>query len=212
MGALVMAHSDDQGLILPPKIAPIPVVLIPIYRDPEMRSRVINTAREIEKETAPIAKILVDEREQYTPGWKFNEWELKGVPIRIEIGPRDLERQQVVLVRRDNGEKISVSRNLLAQKVKELLDEVQEGIYNKALKFRDENTVEIDSYDEFKERMEDGVFALSHWCNSPECEEKIKEDTKATIRVIAFDAPEEKGKCIICGKESNKRATFARAY
>ncbi|HUV13181.1 MAG TPA: proline--tRNA ligase [Acidobacteriota bacterium] len=212
VGALVMAHSDDQGLILPPKIAPVPVVLIPIYRDPQMRSEVIRAAREIEKEIAPVVKIKVDDREQYTPGWKFNEWELKGVPIRIEIGPRDIERQQVVLVRRDNGEKISVSRNTLASKIKELLDEVQQGIFNKALRFRDENTVEIDSYEKFKEQMENGIFAKSHCCQNPACEEKIKEDTKATIRVIAFDEPEEQGKCIICGNESNKRAIFAKAY
>ena len=196
IGALVMAHSDDQGLILPPKIAPIQVVLIPIYRDPEMRSKVIRAVKEIEREMAAVARIRLDDREQYTPGWKFNEWELKGVPIRIEIGPRDLERQQVVLVRRDNGEKISVSRNLLTSRVEELLDEVQHGIYNKALKFRDENTVEIDSYDEFKKRMEDSVFAKSHWCRNPECEKKIKDETKA----------------IICGKDSNGRAIFAKAY
>ncbi len=212
IGALVMAHSDDQGLILPPKIAPIQVVLIPIYRDPEMRSKVIRAVKEIEREMAAVARIRLDDREQYTPGWKFNEWELKGVPIRIEIGPRDLERQQVVLVRRDNGEKISVSRNLLTSRVEELLDEVQHGIYNKALKFRDENTVEIDSYDEFKKRMEDSVFAKSHWCRNPECEKKIKDETKATIRVIEFDAEKEKGKCIICGKDSNGRAIFAKAY
>jgi prolyl-tRNA synthetase len=212
MGALVMAHSDDQGLILPPKIAPIQVVLVPIYRDPEMRSKVIRAVKEIEREMAGAARIRVDDREQYTPGWKFNEWELKGVPIRIEIGPRDLERQQVVLVRRDSGDKIPVSRNLLASRVEELLEEVQHGIYNKALKFRDENTVEMDSYGEFKERMEDGIFAKSHWCRNPECEEKIKDETKATIRVIEFNAAKEKGKCIICGKDSNGRAIFAKAY
>jgi prolyl-tRNA synthetase len=212
IGALVMAHSDDKGLVLPPKIAPIQVVLIPIYRDTEMRTRVVNASREIEKELAGIAKVFVDDREQYTPGWKFNEWELKGVPIRIEIGPRDLDRQQVVLVRRDNGEKIPVSRNGLAAKIDELLNEVQNGIFNKALKFRDENTLAIDAYDEFKKRMEDGVFAFSHWCGNPDCEEKIKEETKATIRVLAFETPAEKGKCIICGGESSKRAIFAKAY
>jgi prolyl-tRNA synthetase len=212
MGALVMAHSDDQGLILPPRIAPMPVVLVPIYRDPAMRSTVIAAAKEIRKELESVTRLHVDDREQYTPGWKFNEWELKGVPLRIELGPRDLERQQVVLVRRDNGEKISVSRNMLASKVESLLEEVQNGIYNKALKFRDENTVELDSYDDFKDRMEDGVFALSHWCGNTACEEKIKEETKATIRVIASDAPDEKGECIVCGAESPKRAVFAKAY
>jgi prolyl-tRNA synthetase len=212
IGALVMAHSDDQGLVLPPKIAPIQVVLIPIYRDTEMRARVVSASREIEKELAGTAKVFVDDREQYTPGWKFNEWELKGVPIRIEIGPRDLDKQQVVLARRDNGEKIPVSRNSLAVKVTELINEVQNGIFNKALKFRDENTVAIDSYEEFKKRMEDGVFALSHWCGNSKCEDKVKEETKATIRVISFDTPDEKGKCIICNGDSPKRAIFAKAY
>ena len=212
VGALVMAHSDDQGLILPPKIAPIPVVLVPIYRDPAMRNKVLTAAKEIQSELAQVTKVHIDDRQQYTPGWKFNEWELKGVPIRIEIGPRDLDRQQVVLVRRDNGEKMSVSRNALAARTKELLDEVQEGIYNKALKFRDENTVQIDSYDEFKAKMEDGVFALSHWCGNAECEGKIKDETKATVRVLAFETPEEEGKCLICGGDSHKRAIFAKAY
>lgn len=212
LGALIMAHSDDQGLILPPKIAPIQVVLIPIYRDADMRNRVINAAREIEKELSEKVKVFLDDREQYTPGWKFNEWELKGVPLRIEIGPRDLERQQVVVVRRDNGEKISIGRYELDSKIREMLDIVQAGIFNKALKFRDENTINIDSYDDFKTRMEDGVFALSHWCGNSKCEETIKNDTKATLRVIPFDLPQEKGRCIICGNDSPKRAIFAKAY
>ena len=212
MGALVMAHSDDSGLILPPRIAPFPVVLIPIHRDPGMRSRVMSSVREIEKELATVTGIYVDDREQYTPGWKFHEWELKGIPLRIELGPRDLDRQQVTLVRRDTGERTAISRNFLVSRVKELLEEIQTGIFNKSLKFRDENTVRIDSYDEFKERMEDGIFALCHWCVKPECETKIKDETKATLRLFAFEHPDEEGKCIICGSPSKKRAIFAKAY
>ncbi len=211
VGALVMVHSDDKGLVLPPKIAPIAVIIVPIYHDADVKAKVISCAEKIKCELKENGADI-DKREQYTPGWKFNEWELKGVPLRIEIGPMDIEKNQVVIVRRDTSEKFFVNRNQVAVKVSVLLDTMQKDIFEKAKKFKHENTANIDSLDEFIAKMEEGIFAQSHWCTSNECEETIKEKTKATIRCVPFDSPQEKGKCIVCGKDSPQRVVFAKAY
>jgi prolyl-tRNA synthetase len=216
VGALVMAHGDDRGLILPPRVAPIAVVIVPIWRNPIHREKVLEMARECKERVEGAWTVMVDDREQYSPGWKYNEWDLKGVPLRIEIGPKEVTEGKVMLVRRDiprDSWKDQVSCAELKEKVGKLLDEIQKNLFDRCKRFRDENTVEIDSFDEFSERMEEpGVFARSHWCGGGECEATIKDKTKATIRCIPFDSGEEKGKCILCGKESSHRVIFARAY
>lgn len=213
IGAIVMAHGDDRGLVLPPRIAPFAVVIVPIYRDAASQEAVIKAARGCKERIAEAASVHIDDREQYTPGWKFNEWELRGVPLRIEIGPRDVEKGQVILVRRDDGSKESVPQNRLRDTVVEVLDEIQKNLFERCKKFRDENTAAIDDFGDFREKMEDpGLFARSHWCGSGECEAAIKEQTKATIRCIPLDADEERGRCVLCGKDSSRRVIFARAY
>jgi len=213
IGAIVMAHGDDRGLILPPRVAPIAAVIVPIFRDAASREKVLEAARKCRELIADSATVEIDEREQYAPGWKFNEWELRGVPLRIEIGPRDVQNEQVVLVRRDSGKKETFPQSGLRESVVALLDEIQKNLFERCLKFRDENTINVDDFSEFSAEMESpGIFARSHWCGSAECEAAIKEQTKATIRCIPFDSDDEKGKCVLCGKESNRRVIFARAY
>jgi len=213
IGALVMAHGDDQGLVLPPKIAPVCVVIVPIYRDADGRTKTVATAHQIKESIGAGCIVKVDDRDEHTPGWKFNEWELKGVPIRLEIGPKDIEKNQVILVRRDTGEKTPVNRNLVASRVPAVLDEIQHNVFEKAVAFREENTVDVDSLDELVERMKDGCFARCHWGgNETDAEDVIKNKTKATLRVIPFDGPEEEGACIVTGKPSKRRVIFAKAY
>lgn len=215
MGALIMAHSDDNGLILPPKLAPIQVVMVPIYKGDEQRDAILNRMDELKKELAALGvTVKIDDRDNLRPGFKFAEWELKGVPVRIAIGPRDLENGVVELARRDTLTKESVSQEGLAEYVKGLMDTIQENIYAKALKFRDENTRKVDSWEEFKEEIEKGGFLLCHWDGTKETEERIKEETKATIRCIPTDSfvIEEEGTCIYSGKPSKQRVIFARAY
>jgi len=213
IGALVMAHGDDQGLVLPPKIAPVCVVIVPIYRDPDGRAKTVATAHQIKESIGAACTVRVDDRDEHTPGWKFNEWELKGVPIRLEIGPKDIEKNQVILVRRDTGEKTPVNRNLVASRVPAVLDEIQHNVFEKAVAFREENTVDVDSLDELVERMKDGCFARCHWGgNETDAEDVIKDKTKATLRVIPFGGPEEEGACIVTGKPSKRRVIFAKAY
>jgi len=213
IGAIVMAHGDDKGLILPPRVAPIAVVIVPIYKDDASRKKVLKVAEECKNTIGEAAAAHIDDRDQYTPGWKFNDWELKGVPLRMEIGPRDVENEQVVLVGRDEGKKESVPQSRMRERVLELLDEIQTSLFERCTRFRDENTFDIDDFGEFAAKMESpGIFARSHWCGEPECEAAIKDQTKATIRCIPFDADEEKGQCMICAKESDRRVIFARAY
>lgn len=215
MGALIMAHSDDNGLILPPKLAPIQVVMVPIYKGDEQRDAILNRMDELKKELAALGvTVKIDDRDNLRPGFKFAEWELKGVPVRIAIGPRDLENGVVELARRDTLTKESVSQEGLAEYVKGLMDTIQENIYAKALKFRDNNTRKVDSWEEFKEEIEKGGFLLCHWDGTKETEERIKEETKATIRCIPTDSfvIEEEGTCIYSGKPSKQRVIFARAY
>ncbi len=215
MGALIMAHSDDNGLILPPKLAPIQVVMVPIYKGDEQRDAILNRMDELKKELVALGvTVKIDDRDNLRPGFKFAEWELKGVPVRIAIGPRDLENGVVELARRDTLTKESVAQEGLAEYVKGLMDTIQENIYAKALKFRDDNTRKVDSWEEFKEEIEKGGFLLCHWDGTKETEERIKEETKATIRCIPTDSfvIEEEGTCIYSGKPSKQRVIFARAY
>lgn len=214
MGALIMAHSDDDGLVLPPKLAPIQVVIVPIYKGEEQLDA-------ISEKVAPLLKALrklgisvkFDNRDTYKPGFKFAEWELKGVPVRIALGKRDMENGTAEVARRDTKEKQSYQFEELDTAIPSLLDEIQQNIYNKALDFRTENTTKVENYDEFKQVLEaKGGFIAAHWDGTEETEAKIQEETKATIRCIPFDSPEEEGKCIYTGKPSNKRVYFAKAY
>ena len=216
MGALIMAHSDDNGLVLPPKLAPIQVVIIPIFRSDEELEAVSAKAREIMGKLRPLG-ILVkfDNRDSHKPGWKFAEYELKGVPVRIAIGPRDLENNTVEIARRDTLTKTSVSLNESAIEdiIPQLLQEVQQNIYDKAMAFRNEKTTEVNSWEEFQEVLEtNGGFISAHWDGTAETEEEIKELTKATIRCIPLDRQPEEGKCVRTGKYSQGRVLFAKSY
>ncbi len=214
MGALIMAHSDDNGLVLPPKLAPIQVVIVPIYNKAEQLQLLTEHILPIKKQLeAKGITVKFDDRDNYKPGFKFAEHEMRGVPVRIAIGPRDLENKTVEIARRDTLEKKVYPVDQITDVVVNLLDEIQQNIFNKALKFREEHTYKTDSYEEFKEILDTkGGFILAHWDGTSETEDLIKEETKATIRCIPFDAPEEAGKCIRTGKPSNKRVVFARAY
>jgi len=214
IGALIMAHSDDNGLVLPPKLAPIQVVIVPIYKGEEQLSQISEKVNIIKKNLeAKGISVKFDDRDTQKPGWKFAEYELKGVPVRIAIGPRDIENNTLEIARRDTLEKETKSQDGIENYIEELLVKIQDNIYQKALRFRENNTFKADTYDEFKEIIENkGGFVLAHWDGTPETEQKIKEETKATIRIIPLDAKEELGKCIYSGKPSNKRVIFAKAY
>jgi prolyl-tRNA synthetase len=213
VGALIMAHSDDNGLVLPPRLAPLEVVLVPIYRTDEEKSRVMEVGERIVRELAARFTVKLDDRDQFKPGFKFSEWELLGVPVRIELGPRDVEAGQAVLVRRDTMEKAAVPTEGIAAEIERTLGLVQKNLFDRALKFRKENTAKIDTYEQFKEYVAaDSGFALIHWAGSKEDEQRIQEETKATIRCIPFDAEEEEGQCIITGKKSMRRVIAAKAY
>lgn len=214
MGALIMAHSDDSGLVLPPKLAPIQVVIVPIYRNEEQLAEITNKVNEIRTALkAAGISVKYDDSDAYKPGWKFAEYELRGVPVRLAIGSRDLENGTVEVARRDTKTKETVPLEGISDYIQRLLDDIQKAIYAKALAFREENTHKIDSYAEFKEVLDGkGGFVLAHWDGTSETEEKIKEETKATIRCIPLDAPEEAGICIYSGKPSSRRVIFAKAY
>ncbi|PVY36525.1 proline--tRNA ligase [Pontibacter virosus] len=214
MGALVMAHSDDEGLVLPPKLAPIQVVIVPIYKGEEQLAQISEKVEQLRKELmAKGISVKFDNRDTERPGFKFAEWELKGVPVRIAIGARDLENGTAEVARRDTKEKSTQQFDSLATYIPALLDEIQENIYNRALTFREENTTKVDSYEEFKQVLDaKGGFVLAHWDGTSETEERIKEETKATIRCIALDTPEEDGVDMITGKPSRQRVYFAKAY
>ena len=214
MGALVMAHSDDNGLVLPPKLAPTQVVFIPIFKNDEELERITQKVNEIKSGLEKLGITThFDNRDTLKPGFKFAEYELKGYPVRIAIGPKDLEKGTVEVARRDTLTKEFVSQDIVVEYIKNLLDEIQKNIFNKALQFREQNTRKVDTFEEFKQVLDsDGGFILAHWDGSPETEEKIKEETKATIRCIPLDVSPEEGKCIFTGKPSNKRVIFARAY
>ena len=213
IGALIMAHSDDNGLVLPPKLAPIQVVIVPIYKSPEDLAKISERVGSIVGELRSRGiTVKFDDDDQQRSGWKFAEYELKGVPVRLGIGMRDLENGTIEVARRDTLTKESRPLEGIADHVTLLLDEIQQNVYNKALAFREENTFRVDTWDEFKEQIEKGGFLLAHWDESAETEEKIKDLTKATIRCIPLDAPLEEGKCVFSGRPSSRRVVFARAY
>ena len=216
MGALIMTHSDDQGLVVPPRLAPDQAMIVPIYRSDEERTAVLDASAKLKSSLKEAGvRCRVDDREQYKPGFKFNEWELKGVPLRIELGPRDLKENKAVLARRDTVEKTFASLDGVGETVLGLLDLIQKNLFNQAVAFRDRLTREVTDYDDFKAKMEgEGGFAISSWCGQAECETRIKEETKATIRLIPFEGGEAKGDCtcVACGAKAEKTAYFARAY
>ena len=213
MGALIMAHSDDNGLVLPPKLAPIQVVIVPIYRQPEDLARLAVKLQPLVGELKSRGiSVKFDDDDKNKPGWKFAEYELRGVPVRIAMGMRDLENGTIEIARRDTLTKETQQFAGAADFIINLLDEIQANIYQKALNFREQNTREANSQDEFKEQIERGGFISAHWDGTAETEERIKEETKATIRCIPFNAPEETGVDVFSGKSSNRRVLFARAY
>jgi len=213
MGALIMTHSDDNGLVLPPKLAPHQVAMVPIYKGEEQRAKVVAELEKI-KEILEVRGIRVklDDRDTHKPGWKFAEYEFKGVPIRMAMGMRDLENGTVEIARRDTLEKKSFERKDLGNKIEHMLENIQQNLYHKAIDRREENTHSADSYAEFKQLLEErGGFIYAHWDGTAETEEKIKQETKATIRCIPFGKPQA-GKCMVSGKPSAKRVLFAKAY
>lgn len=215
MGALIMAHGDNNGLVLPPAIAPIQVVFVPIYKGEEELGRMVACMKEMESELKALGiSVKIDDRDNVRSGYKFAEWELKGVPVRIVVGPRDLEKGEVEICRRDTLEKFQMQREGLAAGIRSLLDDIQSNIYRKALAFRDSRTIKVDTWDEFKEKIEEGGFLLCHWDGTPETEMRIQEETKATIRCIPVDSfvCREPGKCIYTGRPSQQRVIFARSY
>jgi prolyl-tRNA synthetase len=213
MGALIMAHSDDNGLVLPPKLAPIQVVIVPIYRSPEDLAKISEKVDSIigQLKAAGIS-VKYDDSDNQRSGWKFAEYELKGVPVRLAVGMRDLENGTVEVARRDTLTKETHPIDTIVDRIKTLMAEIQANIYTKALTFREGNTFVVDTWDEFKQQIEEGGFIMAHWDGTAETEEKIKEETKATIRCIPLNSVEEAGKCVYSGKESAKRVVFARAY
>ena len=214
IGALIMTHSDDNGLVLPPNLAPDQVVIVPIYRDDEQYKAVCETGNQIVKELRQKGiRVKLDARDTHKPGWKFNEYELKGVPIRIAIGPKDIENKTVEVARRDTLTKEFMSQEGLADTIDNLLKEIQHNLFNKALKYRNDHITEVNTFAEFKEVIENkGGFVSAHWDGTLETEEEIKTLTKATIRCIPLDTKEEAGICIFSGKSSARRVLFAKAY
>lgn len=214
IGGLIMAHSDDDGLILPPKLAPIHVAIVPIFKSEEELQKITEKVNVISAELRKNGfAVKFDNRDTHKPGFKFAEYELKGVPVRLAIGPRDLENGTIEIARRDTKEKKVVSIDEVTTLIPGLLDEIQQNIYKKALKFREEKTTHVDTFDQFKKVLDEkGGFVMAHWDGTSETEAAIKEETKATIRCIPLDAKEETGKCVYSGKPSNKRVLFARAY
>lgn len=214
IGALIMVHSDDEGLVLPPRIAPTQVVVVPIYKSDSERATVLATIEQMTADWKGRLRFFVDARDNQTPGYKFNEWELKGVPVRVEIGPRDVEKANVAIARRDipgkEGKQI-VPQAGLTDHLEGLLSTIQQNLFDRALRFREEHTFTIQSYDELREAVEKG-FARCYWDGTTEDEQRIQDELKATIRVIPFDQPDVAGRCIISGRETTRQVVFARAY
>lgn len=214
VGAIVMVHGDDQGLVLPPKLAPVQLIIVPIWKSDSERAQVLEVVARVEATLRGEVRVHVDDRDEYSPGWKFNEWELRGVPLRLEIGPRDVERDQVTLARRDvpgREGKSGVPLSGLGEEVQEMLATIQADLYRRALDFLQANTYDPKDYAEFREAVSRG-FAYSWWCGDADCEARIKEDTRATIRCVPLNQEPGRGKCIGCGKEAVARAIFGRAY
>jgi len=214
IGAMVMVHGDDKGLILPPRIAPTQVVIIPIPSKDMEIEKIIEKAKSIQgKLSASGISTILDDRLEYTPGWKYNHWELRGIPLRIEIGSMEIKKEQITIARRDTYERITVKEEEIVEAIKKLLEEIQRNLYNRAKKFLEEKITRVENYEEFKKILsEKGGFIKASWCGNRECEEKIKEETGATIRLIPFEREEPFSKCIYCGKEAKEVAYFAKSY
>ncbi|MHC4777413.1 MAG: proline--tRNA ligase [Planctomycetota bacterium] len=214
VGAVIMAHSDDTGLVLPPKVAPIQVVIVPIFKSLAEREAVSGAATDMEEKLKGRFAVKLDDREEHKPGFKFFEWERKGVPLRLEVGPRDLKNDMWTFVRRDTGEKRQVASEEAVDEVGKTLEAIQTGLFKRALEFREKNSFEVDDFSDFKSRNDerDGGFYHAHWCGSGDCEEKVQEETRATLRVIPFERKKEEGACIVCGKPSKGRVVFAKGY
>ena len=213
VGAIIMTHGDDQGLVLPPKLAPIQVVVVPIYRNDDEEARVMPVVDRVSQMLSGF-RIKVDNRTELTPGFKFNDWEMRGVPLRLEIGPKDVEKGVVTAARRDQPGRAGKSALVLEQlpaQVTELLDTIQSALFEKAKAFRDAHIYDPDDYQELQTCLQNG-WAYSWWCGSMECENKVKEDTKATTRCIPLEQPGGQGKCIVCGEKADQKVYFARAY
>ncbi len=213
IGAIIMTHGDDQGLVLPPKLAPIQIVIVPIYKNDEEKSKVMPVVEKLKFELKDF-RIKVDDRTEVSPGFKFNDWELRGVPLRLEVGPKDVEKNSVMAARRDipgrDGKSI-LPMEQLAGLIAELLTEIHANMFDKAKAFRDAHIFDPKDYEELKQTVENG-WAFSWWCGDAACEAKVKEDTKATTRCIPLDQPGGKGKCIVCGKEAHEKVYFSKAY
>jgi len=213
IGAIIMTHGDDQGLILPPRLAPIQIVVVPIYKNDQEQSKVFAAVQQVEKQLSAW-RFKVDLRTEVTPGFKFNDWELRGVPLRIEIGPKDVDHGVVTLARRHlpgKAGKSTLPVDQLSNQIGNVLDEIQAALLERATHFRDEHIFDPNNYEELKEVVQNG-WAFSWWCGSAECEARVKEDTKATTRCMPLDQPEGKGTCIVCGKPAQRKVYFARAY
>jgi prolyl-tRNA synthetase len=215
VGAIIMVHGDDQGLILPPRLAPLQLVIVPIYKTDDEKSSVFENAHKLRKELTDAGiRVKMDEREGMSPGFKFNDWEMRGVPLRLELGPKDVAKDSVVLARRDRPGKEGkafVSQQGINASVTQLLGEIQKSLYERALEFRKAHTIEPETYDEFKKAVENG-FAFAWWCGSADCEATIKEETKATMRCIPLEQPGGTGKCVHCSRPAHEKGIFARAY
>ena len=213
MGALIMTHSDDNGLVLPPRLAPIQVVIVPIFKDSEGLEAIRNRMEPIMAELRKRGiRVKFDDADNKRPGFKFADYEVKGVPVRLAVGARDLENGTIELMRRDTLEKRVVNLEGIENLISDELEDIQKSLFERALKFREDHTITVDSYDEFKEKIEEGGFILAHWDGTPETEEKIKEETKATIRCIPLEGDKNPGKCMVTGKPSAQRVVFARSY
>jgi prolyl-tRNA synthetase len=214
IGALIMTHSDDEGLVIPPRLAPTQVVVVPIYRNDAERSVVMEAVQRMTAEWKGRLRFKIDDRDNLTPGFKFNEWELKGVPIRVEIGPKDIEKGSVAIARRDQPGregKSFVPQDGLTDRLTALLEEIQQALYRRALTFREEHTADVATYEELKQQIERG-FARCYWAGTTEDEKRIQEETRATIRCIPLDQPQQPGRCVYTGKETTQQVIFARAY
>jgi prolyl-tRNA synthetase len=213
VGALIMTHSDDKGLVLPPKLAPTQVVIVPIWKSDEERATVLSKENSVTKKCDGSFSFKVDDRDNYRPGWKFNEWEQLGVPVRIEIGPKEVANEQAVIVRRDTGEKEFLAMDEVHNHVRSLLAKIQQSLFERALEFRENATYECDDYEKFKKEIDDpGGFFSVHWCGSRKCEDRLQDETKATIRCIPTDNKKETGFCLLCGAASQERVIVAKAY
>lgn len=211
IGALIMVHGDDKGIIIPPHIAPTCIVIVPIWKNNEEKVKTIEVAKKLVK-TISNFSFVIDDRD-LRPAWRYYEWERKGVPLRVEVGPRDVENKRVVLVRRDTGEKIVVSQDEVTTRITETLENIQQNLYSRAKQFREENTHDAETWDEFQEIVEyRGGFIRAEWCGSVECEAEIKKATKATVRCIPFEENERHGTCVHCGKPSRYKVFFAQSY